>query len=48
MALLGPFGAHTFVDFGTLTGMESVRSEAEREHVRREVEAIVKASGLEP
>ncbi|MEV0735442.1 hypothetical protein AB0I51_05630 [Streptomyces sp. NPDC050549] len=46
--LLGPFGAHTFVDFGTLTDTESARSEAEREHLRSEVEGIAKASGLEP
>jgi hypothetical protein len=46
--LLAPLGAHTSVDFDTLTGTDPVRSEAEREHVRREVEAIAKASGLEP
>lgn len=48
LALLGPLGAHTSLDFGTLTGTEPVRSEAEREDLRREVEAIAKASGLEP
>lgn len=46
--LLGPLGAHTLVDFSTLTGTEPVQSDAEREHLRREVEGIARASGLEP
>ncbi|KPI02184.1 hypothetical protein OK074_5368 [Actinobacteria bacterium OK074] len=66
LSLLGPLGAHTSVDLGSLTGAgahagggaaesengngsEAVRDhERERDRVRREVEAIARASGLKP
>ncbi|MGP4011119.1 hypothetical protein [Streptomyces sp. 4N124] len=48
LTLLGPLGAHTFVDVETPTGKDPDQSTTEREQLRREVEAIAKASGLEP
>ncbi|WP_416970938.1 hypothetical protein [Streptomyces sp. 4F14] len=44
--LLGPLGAMTSVDLDALTGPEAEAREAERERLRREVEAIARASGL--
>ncbi|WP_328503297.1 hypothetical protein OG828_33825 [Streptomyces sp. NBC_00457] len=47
LTLLGPLGAQTFVDFGA-AGPDPDQSATDRERLRREVEAIAKASGLEP
>ncbi|WP_210589377.1 hypothetical protein [Streptomyces sp. GESEQ-35] len=48
LTLLGPLGAHTFVDFDTPTDTEPTQGDTEREQLRREVEAIARVSGLEP
>ncbi|MEV1083792.1 hypothetical protein AB0I98_37225 [Streptomyces sp. NPDC050211] len=48
LTLLGPLGTQTFVDVEPFPGKDSEQSDSEREQLRREVEAIAKASGLEP